>query len=265
MKSIASEANPRFRAWLRLAESPRQIRLAGRTLAEGIHVIEAARAAAHPIEALLVRRGVQGEAVDRLREQLGRAGVDCYELAALLFDRLSPVERGAGLIAVVAVVQGPRPHDVGADALYLDGVQDPGNVGALLRVAAAAGVRHVLAGPGTAALWGPKVVRAGQGAHFGLALHELADPADLKRALPGPWFGADVHATASLWDTPLPAAPIGWVFGAEGRGLSAGARAACDAYVTIPIESAVESLNVVSAAAVCLFERRRRLRHTRVP
>jgi TrmH family RNA methyltransferase len=264
MKLIASEANPRYRAWLRLAESPRQVRLAGRTLAEGIHVIEAARAAAHPIEALLVRRGAHGDAVERLQAQLARDGVDCYELAPALFDRLSPVERGAGLIAVIAVVQGPPPRDLAADALYLDGIQDPGNVGALLRVAAAAGVRHVLAGCGTAALWAPKVVRAGQGAHFGLVLHELADPADLRRALPGPWFGADAHAEMSLWDTTLPAAPVGWMFGAEGRGLSAGARAVCDAYVAIPIEPAVESLNVVSAAAVCLFERRRRLLGARV-
>lgn len=259
MKRIASEANARFRAWLRLAESPRQIRLAGRTLAEGIHVIEAALAAAHPIEALLVRRGAQGDAVLRLQAQLARDGVDCYELTAALFDRLSPVQRGAGLIAVIAVAQSAAPRDLGADALYLDGIQDPGNVGALLRVAAASGVRHVLAGPGTAALWAPKVVRAGQGAHFGLALHDIADPADLKRALPGPWFGADAHAAASLWETALPEAPIGWLFGAEGRGLSAGARAVCDAYVTIPMQAAVESLNVVSAAAVCLFERRRRL------
>ncbi len=265
MKRIASEANPRFRAWLRLTESPRQVRLAGRTLAEGIHVIEAARAAAHPIEALLVRRGAHSEACERLREQLCRAGVDCYELAAALFDRLSPVARGAGLIAVIAVAQHGPPRDLGADALYLDGIQDPGNVGALLRVAAAAGVRHVLAGPGTAALWAPKVVRAGQGAHFGLALHELAEAADLRRALSGPWFGAEAHAGRSLWDTVLPLTPVGWMFGAEGRGLSAVARAACDAYVTIPMASAVESLNVVAAAAVCLFERRRRLQQPRVP
>ncbi len=265
MKSIASEANPRFRAWLRLAASPRQIRLAGRTLAEGVHVIEAARAAAHPIEALLVRRGAQGEAIEKLQAQLAGSGVDCYELAAPLFDRLSPVERGAGLIAVIGVAYGPVPHKLGADALYLDGVQDPGNVGALLRVAAAAGVRHVLAGPGTAALWAPKVVRAGQGAHFGLVLHEAVAAADLRRALPGPWFGADAHAATSLWEATLPAAPIGWLFGAEGRGLSPGARAACDAYVAIPMESAVESLNVVSAAAVCLFERRRRLLHAERP
>ncbi len=259
MKSIASEANPRFRAWLRLAESPRQIRLAGRTLAEGVHVIEAARAAGHPIEALLVRRGAQGHNVEQLRAQLEGDGVECYELAAALFDRLSPVERGAGLIAVIGIGCALTPSGLAADALYLDGVQDPGNVGALLRVAAAAGIRHAFAGPGTAALWAPKVVRAGQGAHFGLALYELIDPADLKRALPGPWIGTDAHAAASLWETDLPAAPIGWMFGAEGRGLSPGARAVCDVYVTIPMAPTVESLNVVAAAAVCLFERRRRL------
>ncbi|MFN3565192.1 MAG: TrmH family RNA methyltransferase [Burkholderiaceae bacterium] len=162
------------------------------------------------------------------------------------------------MIAVIAVTHAPEPRDLAADALYLDGVQDPGNVGALLRVAAAAGVRHVLAGPGTAALWAPKVVRAGQGAHFALALHEIADPAHVKTAL-RPWFGADAHAATSLWEVALPAAPMGWIFGAEGRGLSAGARAVCDAVVTIPMASSVESLNVVSAAAVCLFERRRRL------
>jgi TrmH family RNA methyltransferase len=259
LRSIASSANPGFRAWLRLAEHPREARVQGRALAEGLHLAQAALDASVAIEAVLLRHGTAGAEVERLAEAAVAAGAAAFELAAPLYDRISPVEHGAGLMLVTAVPRHTLPDRAPRDMLYLDGVQDPGNVGTLLRTAAAAGIRDVIAGPATAALWAPKTLRAGQGAQFRLRLHEQVAAGSLAGLLDGDWIGADARGGEPLWSVPLPPGPVGWVFGAEGAGLSAAGRAACRRLVSIPIDSAVESLNVAAAAAVCLFERRRRL------
>jgi TrmH family RNA methyltransferase len=260
MKAIDSAANAGFRAWLRLAQQPREARLQGRALAEGVHLALAALQARTPIEAALLRRGAVSPQARDLAETAMAAGAPAYELAAALYDRISPVEHGSGLMLVVTVPRQLLPSKARADMLYLDGVQDPGNVGTLLRTAAAAGVRDVLASPATAALWAPKTVRAGQGAHFRLRLHEHVPPESLPGLLDGAWIGADARGGASLWSSPLPDGAVGWIVGGEGAGLTEQARAVCQRLLSIPIDEAVESLNVAAAAAVCLFERQRRLR-----
>jgi len=256
MKPITSAANPSYRAWLRLATQPRQVRAQGLTLAEGAHLCEALLDGGHPLEAGIVRAGAGGTERDRLIERLAQRGVPRYALAAPLFDDLALVEHGIGL-AVVMKVPAAATTPLTGDALYLDGVQDPGNVGALLRVAAAAGARHVLASPSTAALWSPKVLRAAQGAHLRLDLREHV-AADRLRDTGLHWIGTDVGAADSLWQAVLPLRPVGWVFGAEGQGATDAALAACSLRVRIPLASGIESLNVATAAAVCLFERARR-------
>lgn len=259
VKPISSAANPAFRAWLRLATQPREARRQRRALAEGLHLAQAAVQAQAAVEAVLLRRGAGGGDAERLAETALARGAQGFELAPLLYDRLSPVEHGAGLMLLVAVPDAPLPARARHDLLYLDGVQDPGNVGTLLRTAAAAGIGEVLAGPTTAALWAAKTLRAGQGAHFRLRLHEGVPAEKLPAMLDGPWIGADARGGTPLWTAPLPEGPLGWIFGAEGGGLSAAARKVCARCVSIPIDSAVESLNVAAAAAVCLFERRRRV------
>ena len=259
MKSITSATNPAFKAWLRLAEHPREARLQRRALAEGPHLAQAALDASFAVEAVLLRHGaVSGEAA-RLAETAMAGGAAGYELAAALYDRISPVEHGAGLMLVTHVPKRTLPEKGAGDMIYLDGVQDPGNAGTLLRTAAAAGIGDVFAGPATAALWAPKTLRAGQGVHFRLRLHEQVAAASLPGVLAGEWIGADARGGEPLWSTPLPAGPVGWIFGGEGAGLSPAARGVCGRLVSIPIEAAVESLNVAAAAAVCLFERRRRI------
>jgi TrmH family RNA methyltransferase len=255
MKAISSADNSGFKRWVRLAEVPRDVREQRRTLAEGVHLAEAIHAAGHPIEALLVRRGADRAHVQQWIDTLVAAGAPVYELAPNLFDRLSPVERGSGLLLVIPLPEARRPAS--GDALFLDGIQDPGNAGALLRIAAAAGVRSVLAAPGTVGLWTPKVMRGAQGAHFRLHVEEDVDAAQARNILPVHWIGAAAHAGNPLWGAHLTMPRLGLMVGAEGAGLSREAMAACDGHVTIPLASGVESLNVGAAAAICLFERRR--------
>jgi len=254
VKSIESAANAQFRRWLRIAGMPRAARELGLTLAEGLHLAQAALAAGAAVEAIVLRRGADHPEIEALV-----AGFDPvlprFELAPALYDRLAPVEHGVGLLLVLAPPAAEPPAALAADMLYLDGIQDPGNVGALIRTAAAAGVRHVLASAGTAALWSPRVLRAAMGAHFHIGLHEHVAVAQLPRVLDGPWLVAVAHEASALWELNLDAPALGWIFGAEGSGPSAAALALAQQRVRIPTSAAVESLNVAAAAAVCLFER----------
>ena len=142
--------------------------------------------------------------------------------------------------------------DAAAPTIVLDRIQDPGNVGSVLRSAAAFGFTQAIALVGTAALWSPKVVRAGMGAHFGLRLVEGVDEAGLG-ALAVPLFGTSSHAARRVDAVELPW-PCGWVFGHEGQGIAAAVAARCAALLAIPQPGGGESLNVAAAAAVCLYE-----------
>jgi len=187
MKDIVSADNPAFRGWLRLAEHGRAQRAQQRTLAEGIHLAEAALAAGVAIDAYLLRRGVEASAgeLGAIVAALDARRLPGYTLAARLYDRLAPVERGAGLLLLVGTRSAALPAASEEDLVFLDGIQDPGNVGTVLRVAAAAGVRHVIGGTGCAAFWSPKALRAGMGAQFRLHLTEGVDAALLPQALDG--------------------------------------------------------------------------------
>jgi len=257
MKTIASEANPTFRSWLRIATAPRAAKALGVTLAEGIHLAQAAVACAVPVDAIIIRRGTKHPQIEELLGHLP-ANTPRYELGAALYDRIAPVDKGVGLLLVLPIPDSPMPQRAASDVVYLDGVQDPGNVGALIRTAAAAGIGHVLAATGTASLWSPKAVRAGMGAHFRMRLHERVAPSQLPDAVDGQWIAAVAHDAPSLWEQNFGGRAVGWIFGAEGAGPSLEALSMCQWRVRIPTSTSVESLNVAAAAAICLFERLRR-------
>jgi TrmH family RNA methyltransferase len=158
---------------------------------------------------------------------------------------------------IVAVVETPRPAGAprGMDAcVMLEDLQDPGNLGSILRTAVAAGLRQVFLGKGSVFAWSPKVLRAGQGAHFFLTIHEDAPLVALAERFPGTVVATDPRAARSVFDLDLAAAPVAWIFGSEGGGVSARLAAAARAQARIPMPGAAESLNLAAAVAVCLFE-----------
>jgi hypothetical protein len=122
MKSITSDANPNFRRWLRIAGAPRVVREEGQTLAEGVHLAQAALAAAVPVAAVLLRKGAAHPELDALLAQLPAAAAR-FELASALYERIAPVEQGAGLTLVLAVPETAPPQGVRADMVYLDAGQ----------------------------------------------------------------------------------------------------------------------------------------------
>lgn len=143
--------------------------------------------------------------------------------------------------------------------MYLDGVQDAGNVGTILRTALASGVRYAALSPKTSRVWSPKVLRAAMGAHFSMTLFEDVPAENLAQIFSSKRLAADARGGSDLfrsegWEK----SPTVWMFGAEGPGLSDEALSVSKERFLIPIESDCESLNVAAAAAVCLFEQKRR-------
>ncbi len=252
---VTSRGNPAYQRLRRLAHDPRARAREGRSLLEGTHLIEAWLQRGLAIERLVIDGQATG--APEISRLLARAGAQpTLLLPAALMAGLSTLESPAPVMAEIVPRPGSFASAHGEDAVLLDAVQDPGNVGAILRTAAAAGVPHVVAGPGTAALWSPKVLRAAMGAHALLNLVGVEDLAQAIVALGVPAVGTSSHASLRLHAVQLPA-PCAWVFGHEGRGLSDQVQAVLAMRVAIDQEPGVESLNVAAAAAVCLFESRR--------
>lgn len=264
---IESDANPRFKRWKRLALEARAVKRERATLLEGLHLLGVVLE--HPeakVSAVMLSDVASEEAQALARMLAEKTGARLYGLAARLYDQISPVENGVGCMCELALPEAPQPETwAEADVLYLDGVQDAGNVGTLIRTAVAAGFRTIVANVGTASMWSPKVMRAGMGAHLAARLIENLPPEKLRATYRGRIYAADARGGEDIFAaTDYANGPCCWVMGAEGPGVSEAALAVADARYYIPIESTVESLNVGAAAAVCLFEaRRRRLLKTR--
>ena len=256
---ISSTDNPIYRRLKHLAASARACREARRTLIEGVHLLQAALDAQVTIRTLVLRGAeTSDEALKLTRAVEVQSKAKLIELAPSLYDTISPVEHGVGVLAEIEFVTPKWPERILEDAIYLDNVQDPGNVGALLRIAAAAGVRLAIGGPECAFFWSPKAMRAAMGAHFVLDLHEQVTPQTLRNAFKGEVFAADAIDGENLFEAKWGDNVTLWLFGGEGQGLGADALLTASRRLRIPIDNRVESLNVAAAAAVCLFEQRRR-------
>jgi TrmH family RNA methyltransferase len=262
-----------------LLSNPTGYRREGEICIEGEHLCSAYLARGHrPGLALFSESAWQRLS---MRELAVGAG-EVQWVADRLLAQISTLPSPAGVVFVAAVPADATP-DFRASAVLLDRVQDPGNVGSILRTASAMGVRQVWATPGTAALWSPKVLRAGMGAHFGLNLYEGLDVQALTEGLrsadehscvpaaPGtsgssqaggeraPWVATSSHAGALLGQVELPA-PCVWVLGHEGQGVAPALLQRCQLTVRIPQPGGEESLNVAAAAAICLYESARQRR-----
>jgi len=255
MKAISSRDNPIYKALFALAGDRRARRKTGNTLLDGPHLLQAGLAAGAVFRRLVFSESAAaGELLDWSRRL---AEIPAYVLPDALFNALAPVETPVGVIGeiVIPVVSNLRQDNC---IVLLENIQDPGNLGAILRVAAAAGVDAVHLSHGCCEAWAPKCLRGGQGAHFQLAIHENADLPVLAQGFGGPVHAASLGAREALFDLDL-RGPVGFAFGNEGAGLSAQLCAAARPFI-IPMPGKVESLNVATAAAICLFERVRQLR-----
>ena len=252
LKAISSRDNPLYKELKHLATSSQARRRAQRTLLDGVHLCSA-YLSQRGLPPLCVV-GESAQANPEVAAVLERcAATQRIVMPDALFHALSQVEHGIDLLFVIDTPQVQAAGRLETSAVLLDNLQDPGNVGSILRSAAAAGVAAVYCSPGTAFAWSPKVLRAGMGAHFGLEIHEQADLAALIAPASIPVLATSSHADASLYDVDL-RQPVAWLFGHEGQGVSADLLALATQRLAIPHLGEMESLNVAASAAVCLFE-----------
>lgn len=257
MKIITSADNPRFKTLLELQQSSRTRRKAGLSLLDGVHLLKAYRDNLGPPEYIAVSRtGLENPEIADLLRSL--QAIEVFALSDALFGRLSSLATPTGIMAAVktprasAMPQNPGP------CILLEDIQDPGNLGSILRSAAAAGVHQVFLSRHSVHGWSPRVLRAGMGAHFMLSIFENVDLAGFIRNYRGRVIAASGNARHSLFSADL-TGNVGLLLGNEGNGLSRELLRLAHQTVAIPMPGKTESLNVAAAAAVCLFERVRQL------
>lgn len=260
MKTLTSRDNPLFKDLKQLATSSQARRKAGRTLLDGIHLAQAyLQQVGLPVLCVLAQSALALTEVTLLITACERDGRSrCIVLPDSLYAHLSQVEHGIGLLFVIDTPQMTPPERLENAAVLLDNLQDPGNLGSILRSAAAAGIQEAFCSGGTVFAWSPKVLRAGMGAHFALRIHEQADLAKLIAESTLPVIATSSHANQTIHNADL-ARPVAWLFGNEGQGVSAALLEAATMQLAIPHAGPIESLNVAAAAAVCFFEQLRQV------
>lgn len=250
---ISSTANDFYKKLQKLLQTKRERIKQDVVLLEGVHLVESAIEAGWVLKQLIISAsGLENPEVQRLK-----IGHSCVYFADSLFKELTDVVTPVGVLGVFERRR-QSPISTSGCVLLLEQVQDPGNVGAILRTASAMGVNQVWLTPGSADPWSPKVLRAGMGAHFFLDIQEAALDDLPIAAFEGAVAITTLEGASPLYDVKLEG-DILLAMGNEGAGVSEKLANMADIRIHIPMSPGVESLNVATATAMCLYERSRQL------
>jgi RNA methyltransferase, TrmH family len=252
MKAIQSRDNPFYKELARLSGSARQRDKSGQTLLDGAHLLTAYLDSGNQPRHISLNAAAlhDGEIAGLLQRTID---VPVTRLDGELFAGLSDLKTPGGIIALIDV---PQPSGTIAETnfpLLLEDIQDPGNVGSILRSAAAAGCDAAFLSPGCARAWSPKVLRAAMGGHFSLRIYEQQDLHCVAKSFPGMLLATSLQALHSLYECDL-RGNVAFLIGNEGAGLSAELLGLATKQISIPMPGKIESLNAAAAAAICLFE-----------
>jgi len=249
-KHITSRDNPVYKNLRKLADNSRERRKQKLTLLDGAHLVTAYMEQFGEPEQLIIPEGQSSYEVTGLIQQL--EDLPTLMFPTLMFVDLTPVASPTGLLALVKIPELAIPEKP-QFALMLEDIQDPGNLGSMLRSAAAAGVDVVYLSEGCTDAWSPKALRGGQGAQFVLPIVERANLMDVAQGFDGLSLATTLKGKA-LYSFDLKQ-PVAFIIGNEGAGLSSKLIKAASQEVSIPMAANVESLNAAAATTICLFER----------
>ncbi|MBE9609408.1 RNA methyltransferase [Chitinilyticum litopenaei] len=254
---IHSAQNPVYKHLLKLATHRRERLKTHQTLLDGAHLLQSWLAAGLPIECIYITEdALANPEITALLD--AATAIPRTLLSADLFRTVSELPSPTGILALIDIPDQGIPLKSGF-CLALDGIQDPGNVGSILRTAVAAGVEQVWLSPGCADVWSPKVLRAGMGAHASVQIIERIPLEDACQCFAGNIAATMLDGASDLYDTDLHGDLL-LVMGSEGSGVSTAIASQATRRIRIPMVPGIESLNVAAATAICLFERVRQTR-----
>ncbi len=258
MKLIQSRDNPQFKELVKIASSARHRAKTNFTLIDGTHLLAACLdSGTQPQKIFLSSEAALNGEVCALLARV--PDVQVTRLGEKLIAEVSELKTPTGILALIAY---PHPTIRICDTkfvLLLEHIQDPGNLGSMLRSAAAAGCDAVFLSENCADAWSPKVLRAAMGGHFALHIFEKQSLAEVIDQFPGVCYATSLQSDANLYECNF-AGNIGFLVGNEGAGLSSTLESLVTRKLRIPMCGKIESLNVAAATAICLFEANRQMR-----
>ncbi|MBE0406683.1 TrmH family RNA methyltransferase [Psychrobacter sp. AOP22-C1-22] len=248
---ITSDKNTTVKLVKALLTQARQRKKHEQTVIEGVHLIDAALRSDYPfVQILLAEAAQQHPEVQQILSRL-----PTYTPILILTDALYASIRSLGTgIDIMAILKVPTPSlsMINNDCLILNDVQDSGNVGTLLRTAAAVGIQNILCTSATAQAWSPKTLRAGMGAQFALTIYEGLEVQDILNHVQTPLFATSSHTDTVIYQHDLKQ-PVAWIMGHEGQGVC-DELMQCATPIALPQPNGQESLNVAIAGSLCLYE-----------
>lgn len=239
----------------------------GLALIEGIHLVQAwisSESLTNIQTVIFSEQSINNEEIKEIVDYISSlnasskgARINLVQVGSNLANELSQLEESPFLLGIIKTPLKQSLTECLENVVILDGIQDSGNAGTILRTAAAAGYKNVVCLKGSAQVWSPKVLRAAMGAHTALTIWDSVDVDELLITIKIPLIAARLDDSANLYEiSELLRQPHAWVFGNEGAGVSQAIQDNSTG-VFIPQADGVESLNVAAAAAICLFETRR--------
>lgn len=258
MPVITSRGHPFIKQLVRLEGSSQYREKTGLTLLDGIHLIQIYCSVLGAPENLIVSQAYIDDIENEhfLTILFGHTPPKVTVIKNELFRAISPVKTPSGILALISIPGLKKDTSNGKEifSVMLEAIQDPGNLGSILRSAAAASVRDVYLSKQCADAWSPKTLRAAMGAHFFLRIHENSDLQKIAQQFPGTVVATSIQASKNLFEISL-VGPTAFVFGNEGAGLSKEILQTVDENIVIPMPGKTESLNAAAAAAICFFEK----------
>lgn len=248
---ITSSQNAKVKLARSLLGRPKERHETGAFLVEGVRLVEEAVSARWPLKFALHSPHLTPRA-QKLVDAMRTMKIETDAVLPGIFETLGDADTPQGVLAVAALHPLPSPAKP-TFALIPDALRDPGNLGTLLRTAAAVGVDAVFIPPETTDPFAPKVVRSGMGAHFRLPIENVGWDEIAARLAGATVFVAEMTGNMTLWEADF-TAPLALVVGGEAEGVSAAARRLASGFVNIPMPGKMESLNAGVAGAVLMFE-----------
>lgn len=252
---IISDNNPKIQLVRSLINQSKERKHASLFVVEGLRLVEEAVASECKIQSIFYSSNLSDRGIG-LIEECKQKNIQVEEIAVHLMEKITETKTPQGILGIIQLPD-LRIPEILDFALICDAIRDPGNLGTMIRTAAAAGVQAVLLAPGTTDAFAPKVIRSGMGAHFHIPILQLdwneIEQVCHNRPFPLNIFGAMANAEENYWQINL-CLPSAIIVGGEADGMGKDALRITDKFVSIPMPGRSESLNAAIAASILLFE-----------